>query len=82
MLNTLFLMHLMLSVAVYGLFCLQKGHLLFIMAYIYKNRQSNGLPVLVYISISILFFALVEVVQVAFENLLYTHLHFVSLHIE
>ena len=40
MLNTLFLMHLMLSVAVYGLFCLQKGHLLFIMAYIYKNRQA------------------------------------------
>ena len=40
MLNTLFLMHLMLSVAVYGLFCLQKGHLLFIMAYIHKNRQA------------------------------------------
>ena len=37
MLNTLFLMHLMLSVAVYGLFCLQKGHLLFIMAYIYTR---------------------------------------------
>jgi hypothetical protein len=43
MLKTLFLMHLMLSVAVYGLFCLEKGHLLFIMAYIYKNRQANWL---------------------------------------
>ena len=80
MLNTLFLMHLMLSVAVYGLFCLQKGHLLSIMAYIYKNRQANWLACsCIYI---FLFFALVEVVQVAFEYLLYTHLHFVSLHIE
>ena len=49
MLNTLFLMHLMLSVA--GLFCLEKGHFLFIMAYIYRNRQANGLPVPVYINI-------------------------------
>ena len=81
MLNTLFLMHLMLSVAVYGLFCLEKGHLLFIMAYIYKNRQALACLFL-YISISILFFALVEVVQVAFKYLLYTHLHFVSFHIE
>lgn len=82
MLILAFLMHQISLVAVYGLFCLEKGHLLFIMPYIYKNRQANGLPVLVNISISILFFALVEVVQVAFKYLLYTHLHFVSLHIE
>ena len=40
MLILAFLMHLISLVAVYGLFCLQKGHLLFIMAYIYKNRQA------------------------------------------
>ena len=54
-------MHLMLSVAVYGLFCLQKGHLLFMMSYS-QEQASQGLPVLVNISISILFFALVKVI--------------------
>ena len=81
MLILAFLMHLISLVAVYGLFCLQNGLLLPIM--VYSERQaSQGLPVLVNISISILFFALVKVVQVAFKYLLYTHLHFVSLHIE
>ncbi len=55
MLNTLFLMCLALPMAVYGLFCLQKGHLLFIMAYIYKNRQAMACLFL-YIYIFILCF--------------------------
>ena len=81
MLILAFLMHLISLVAVYGLFCLQNGLLLPIM--VYSERQaSQGLPVLVNISISILFFALVKVVQVAFKYLLYTHLHFVSLHVK
>ena len=61
MLILAFLMHLISLVAVYGLFWMQKGHLLFMMSYS-QEQASQGLPVLVNISISILFFALVEVV--------------------
>ena len=81
MLILAFLMHLISLVAVYGLFCLQNGLLLPIM--VYSERQtSHGLSVSLNICVSLLFFALVEIIKVAFENLLYTHLHFVSLHVK
>lgn len=81
MLNPVFLMYRVLLMAVYGLFCLQNGLLLPIM--VYSERQtSHGLSVSLNMCVSLLFFALVEIIKVAFENLLYTHLHLVSFHVE
>ena len=81
MLNPVFLMYRVLLMAVYGLFCLKNGLLLPIM--VYSERQtSRGLSVSLNMCVSLLFFALVEIIKVAFENLLYTHLHLVSFHVE
>ena len=81
MLNPVFLMYRVLLMAVYGLFCLKNGLLLPIM--VYSERQtSHGLSVSLNMCVSLLFFALVEIIKVAFENLLYTHQHLVSFHVE
>ena len=81
MLNPVFLMYRVLLMAVYGLFCLQNGLLLPIM--VYSERQtSRGLSVSLNMCVSLLFFALVKIIKVTFKNLLYTHLHFVSFHVE